>query len=814
MTDHLNPDQQSTPAPGEPAAKAKKRAAPLDTVCMAAEQGAEQETARPGAHYQHTAKGLFYVGVSVDKKTGAATQAAPQWLANDIELFGCAQDRDGDHYRLLRFKACGTGKPVELAFPRQYIDTNQGWALLRRNGLRLSSAPWTKLRLNDYLDSDQEGSQKMHTITTKAGWQHEAYVLPGGAMIGEPVIPLFYNGERHLVETYAPSNPSHEHPHGDPSDWCEQVSSLARGNSRFMLAIGSALAAPLLQVLGMESGGVHLYGSSTDGKTTAAKVGASVWGKPDHQVMSWSATAYALPNEAATRNDGLLILDEAGQAAPGVIAKATYDLFNGKGKLQGTKDGGNRRANTWRVMVLSTGEKPIDVLVNEAGQRLNAGQEVRLPSIPSDAGRFMGAIEQLHHHPSPEAFATAITQAAGCHYGSVGRAFLRHLQGGEPGELQARLEAAIRAWCADLDQATGQAKRVARRFALIGTALELATEFGLTGWEPGEGNAASRRCFDEWLRRNGQTKHEDARIVEQAEAFFAACGLNRFHRIRPGGLFEPSHGPSAAGYLRQSERGGTYLVYPHVFKDEIAKGFDLAKVVTVLKAAGMLKTPEERPCKNHRVPNDIDHRETTTKRLYEFVSTTQAAGDDDSGPDGAADNHSHQTSKQEVNHDLQRAEHPAVLADPEQPQALGSRSPAPGQQGGGHGDALAHPQHRSMRESQHHGNHPTSHRLVDQGERDTPVSSAPSGQAGAVANSREGQGAQLCREDSSQQTRGDPNCDPPPGEGHHPGGVFHRSPPGQCSPTGSQRERSTAAPAATPGRPGQPPPPAPGEHEG
>ncbi|MGL4892621.1 MAG: DUF927 domain-containing protein, partial [Aeromonas veronii] len=377
---------------------------------------------------------------------------------------------------MLRFKACGNGKPVELAFPRQFIDTNQGWALLRRNGLRLSSAPWTKLRLNDYIDSDEEGSQKIHTIITKAGWHGDAYVLPGGAMIGEPDKPLFYNGERHLTDTYAPSNPSHERPHGAPHDWREQVASLARGNSRFMLTIGCAFAAPLLHLLGMESGGVHLYGSTTDGKTTAALIGGSVWGAPEAQKLSWNSTTYALSNEAATRNDGMMILDEVGQSNPDTVAQAAYNLFNGKGKMQGTKDGGNRRVNSWRVMVISTGEHPVDVFVSDGGKRFNGGQEIRLPSIPSDAGRFMGSIEQLHHHPSPEAFADAITKAATRHYGSAGRDFLTHVQAIGRDALITRLEAAIRAWCADLEQATGQAKRVARRFALIGEALELATE--------------------------------------------------------------------------------------------------------------------------------------------------------------------------------------------------------------------------------------------------------------------------------------------------------------------------------------------------
>lgn len=510
----------------------------------------------------------------------------------------------------------------------------------------------------------------------------------------------------------------------------------------------------------MESGGVHLYGSSTDGKTSAAKVGASVWGNPDEQVMSWNSTAYALPNEAATRNDGLLILDEAGQAAQGVIAKASYDLFNGKGKLQGTKDGGNRRANTWRVMVLSTGEKPIDVLVAESGQRLNAGQEVRLPSIPSDAGCFMGAIEQLHHHPSPEAFAKAITQAASHHYGSAGRAFLSHVQAMGREVLAVRLEAAIRTWCADLEQATGQAKRVARRFALMGESLELATEFGLTGWEPGEGNAAARRCFNDWLRRSGQTKHEDARIIEQAEAFFAAYGLNRFHRIRPGGLFEPSHGPSAAGYLQSKHDGSQYLVFPHVFEKEIAKGFDPAKVVAVLKAAGMLKTPAGRPSKTHRVPDDLDPRATKPKRLYEFVNTAATADDDDSGPDSEPDNSAPPPGDDSPGHGK---------PEPSTPKGGPLDAPMAAQAPHGHPPITPREGQHAQLPPAHAGGAATAGPPAERQHRD-----AGSGAPGLVAHYREGGAASPGGEGIRQEEGRDPDGHAGRGESHHPAGILPR----------------------------------------
>jgi putative DNA primase/helicase len=635
MTDHTTPDQQPTPTPNGQAAKGKKQLTPLDKVSMSTKHDGEAIIARPVAHYQHTSKGLFYVGVSVDKKTGATIQAAPQRLSDDVELFGCGKDRDGSYYRMLRFKACGSGVLVELAFPRRCIDSSKGMEMLRDKGLSIDATPWAKVRFNNFLDSNEEGSQKMYALTDKAGWQYGAYMLPGGAVIGEPSTPLFYNGEQHLADTYAPSNHSPTHPHGDPTEWREEVASLARGNSRFQLAIGCAFAAPLMHLVGMESGGVHIYGTTTDGKTTAALTGGSVWGAPEDQKLSWNATTYALSNEAAARNDGLMILDEVGQSEPGTVAQAAYNLFNGKGKLQGTKDGGNRKAKSWRVMVISTGEHPIDTFVSDGGKRFNGGQEVRLPSIPADAGCCMGAIEQLHQHPTKEAFADAIAKAGAKHYGSAGRAFLERIQQMPEGALQARIDGAIKRWQDELGQATGPVKRVARRFAMIGVSLELATEFNLTGWDAGEGDAAARRCFDDWLRRNGQVRNEEGLIIKQAEAFFASYGLNRFHRMRPGYQIEPNHGPNAAGYLRHGDGGGQYLVYPHVFEDEIAKGFDRNKVVAVLKAAGMLKVPDtkdNRPCKTHRVPSDINPKETTPKRLYEFVRTTNAADDDEPSP--------------------------------------------------------------------------------------------------------------------------------------------------------------------------------------
>ena len=80
------------------------------------------------------------------------------------------------------------------------------------------------------------------------------------------------------------------------------------------LAVGTALAAPLIGLLGMEAGGFHLFGDSRDGKSTAARIALSIWGNPAALMQTWTGTAHGFTNLANARNDGLLVLDEIGQA--------------------------------------------------------------------------------------------------------------------------------------------------------------------------------------------------------------------------------------------------------------------------------------------------------------------------------------------------------------------------------------------------------------------------------------------------------------------------------------------------------------------
>ena len=82
-----------------------------------------------------------------------------------------------------------------------------------------------------------------------------------------------------------------------------------------------------------------------------------------------------------------MLLDEIGQGNPEAVSMAAYRLFNGTGKMQGAREGGNREMLRWRVLVLSTGE--IDPINGDARRRDGERGQVKRcawPSLPADAG--------------------------------------------------------------------------------------------------------------------------------------------------------------------------------------------------------------------------------------------------------------------------------------------------------------------------------------------------------------------------------------------------------------------------------------------
>ncbi|KTD11921.1 inner membrane protein [Legionella gratiana] len=375
--------------------------------------------------------------------------------------------------------------------------------------------------------------------------------------------------------------------------------------------IATAFAPSLAKLAGEDSGGFHFRGASSSGKSTALKVAASVWGNPKAYSRVWRSTSNGLEGLAALHNDGLLILDELSQIDP---REAAYLLANGQGKTRATRSGTVKSSTSWSLFFLSAGEESLAGLMAKAGLRANVGQEIRLADIEADAGAGMGLFEQLHDHLNPATLAINLNENANRYYGTVGMKWLENLVSNRQMLIPIMSNRSKQFVDNVINQeATGQITRVARRFALVATAGELATQFGLTGWQQGDSFKAANLCFQSWQETFGTDgNREDRAILAQVRAFFESHGTSRFDNVKA-----PNNEriQNRAGFYRVDDEGfRQFMVLPEVYKNELCKGFDQRMVTRVLLNYDWII-----PASDGKASNKPRIRGVGTPRLYLFT---------------------------------------------------------------------------------------------------------------------------------------------------------------------------------------------------
>ncbi len=564
-----------------------------------------------GGTYVVSESGVYFV--SKAKQEGVASP--PLRLCSSLKVVAATRDAmSGAWGRLLQWPDADAvqhrwAMPMEL-LQGDGVDVRRE---LSRMGLTIAPGKFARERLTEFL-SVWPASSRARCVE-RMGWHGGTYVTPGES-IGE-------RGELVVFQNTQALEPALSQV-GTGDQWRESVARLASENSRLVFAISAALAAPLADVVGEDSGGFHLRGASSTGKSTALRVAASVWGSPETYPRLWRATANGLEGLAALHNDGLLILDELSQCDPREAGEAAYLLANGQGKTRASRTGNARQSARWRLLFLSAGEESLSGLMQRAGRAVNVGQEVRLADIPADAGAGLGLFETLHDQPSAAALALALKDMASAHHGAVGVEWLRrvvasreHFAAMGPKAMQQIVALLVP------PDAGGQVLRVAKRFALVALAGEIAsgTTHGpsLTGWRRGMATECVRKCFLSWLAGFGGTgNREDAALLHQVRAFFEAHGSSRFARLITSGAtthIEDRHITNRAGFVRAGEDGHEYLVMSEAFRSELCKGFDPQAAGRTLKAAGWLVPPtgESRLAQSVRIPGLAN-----TTRCYIF----------------------------------------------------------------------------------------------------------------------------------------------------------------------------------------------------
>ncbi|XYQ94669.1 DUF927 domain-containing protein [Pseudomonas syringae] len=574
-------EEPSAPEEPEPTPKAR-------TKPTAKRPAKPKNDLMPGG-FRLTPEGVFYAGDD--------GEARP--VCSPLEILARTRDDKGHNWGLLVEFDDPDGAKKRWNIPARTMTGDFGKDVLGPlvdMGLRLAGSRSGRNARND-LQSYLGGfdSAQRARLVTRLGWHDNAFLLP------EQQVGI-HSEHLHFYEAGSQLPPISEA--GTLEQWQEQIGALCVGNHRLAFVVGVAFAGPLLHMLGHESGGFHLYGDSSGGKTTHLQVAASIYGGP-RLVRSWRSTDNALESIAAAHSDGLLVLDEIGMCDPRIIGETVYMLGNGTGKARANDRGqAGRQVQEWRLLFLSTGEKTLAQHMAEANKELKAGMEVRMLAVPADASKGLGMFDALNGFDDAAALSDALKARVAKYYGTPLTAFLTALC--EPDKRHA--------WSAILRRtlegfiakslpasASGQAHRAAARFGLAAAAGELATAMGITGWPDGTATTAARVCLNAWMNeRGGAGNFEGDAILARLRQVIERFGESRFTRWESAAAKVDEHGPRTIdrlGFRKTMEHGlgdalhttNTYYVLPESWRSEIFRGMNINAVNKELLQRGVIE---------------------------------------------------------------------------------------------------------------------------------------------------------------------------------------------------------------------------------
>lgn len=453
-------------------------------------------------------------------------------------------------------------------------------------------------RVVDYIRSFPASELKKYRSTRSFGWFKEGctFVLPceviGNDEEGESVI---YDGNAEDAPAYSKT--------GSLTEWQNTVASIARYSSRvgFFMCIG--FASPLASLLNVSTGGFHLVGDSSLGKSSANRALCSLFGSARSdgdnpgELGNWRATDNGLEGLLRAHNDLPLILDELSQAEEKAIQKIIYMIGNETGKARMSKGLSNRQRSSWRLLLASSGEVTAEQMAERVGAKINNGVAIRLANIRVTNDNGLGIFDYLPTGETAKGLAERLQELTESkQYGTAGPAFIRSLvddmqQRGKEvviDELKADIQAFMEALPKESDPKVG---RVAHRFALVGVAGELAIKYGVLPWDKGTAKRFALTCFNVWRKDFKTQEQQEVEFIEWllslAEIHQARFDLIKVENIGP--VVEASRMDNRLGYIVIKTGDDRVYYIPKALEGLLKKyGHGKTESLKILKKHGVL----------------------------------------------------------------------------------------------------------------------------------------------------------------------------------------------------------------------------------
>ena len=298
---------------------------------------------------------------------------------------------------------------------------------------------------------------------------------------------------------------------GTLAKWKSDVARPARHSSRFVFAICTAFAAPLLRFSNLNSFGVQLSGPAKTGKSTCLLSAASATGfSNEKDLPNFRITDAALGEIAADYNDSFLPLNELallkGRKSER-LRDLTYGIAEGTGTTYSNFVVPGKATLQWRTIAIATGEESAEQIAESDGAVRMGGESVRWIDLPAIRKKHATIFDYIPATVVPQdhvkwsarmcvRLRAKIKKSHGVAIRKFIKAAIKHRN------LAAELKTHSQYFAAKVSRKSDgpTTKHLARSFAHIYASGVLGVQFGVLPWTKGLVLKCLKRCYGDARR--------------------------------------------------------------------------------------------------------------------------------------------------------------------------------------------------------------------------------------------------------------------------------------------------------------------------
>lgn len=334
-----------------------------------------------------------------------------------------------------------------------------------------------------------------------------------------------------------------------------------------VLGFSATLNSYLANFISIDTLVVHIYGDSSQGKTTSTIVAVSIFGRPTIKdnglLLTWNSTTNSLIHELVGIHGIAIGLDEASMSGMKDYSRVIYQLAGSQEKGRMTSDIQLREKGSWSGTFISNAENSLQQQSNQ-----NSGLLVRLPEY----GNVQWTKSAEH--------ADAIKRGFEENYGHAGPMFAEYIVKQDSEQLLQRLKAHETELLDVMTEKDNLSNRLASKYAVLLLTATLMNEVF-----PFQVDVAAIRDF---IVEHDQNKVEDRDIGKRAIAALVPKIIEFQAYFDSSYIGRMTH--QCYGAIKEKSAYTEVAILTHKFEDWLSEaGFsDSSVVLRSLKEKGIL----------------------------------------------------------------------------------------------------------------------------------------------------------------------------------------------------------------------------------